>query len=105
MSLNLRSATVNPTTKILCYYTNSTSKIQIIRITKTDKLNLEKIIFPRQRILFEATIEGQLEIHTSQAGEKRITQIVPCQNLRAERLELNSVADNLVMQQDKFARA
>ena len=103
MSLNLRSATVNPTAKILCYYTNSTSKVQIIRVTKAEKLNLEKIIFPRQRVLFEATTEEQLEIHTNQAGKKRIAQIVPCQNLRADRLEFSRVTDNLIMQQDKSA--
>jgi hypothetical protein len=70
--------------KILCYYTNSTDKIQVIRATNSDYFNFQKIVFPRQRILFETTSEGQLEIYTEELKKEKIARIIPCQNLQVE---------------------
>lgn len=84
MSLNWQETITKPFRKILCYYTNPTHSIQIVRVTNSKNLNFEKVIFPQQRILFETTSEGQLEIYTSQIGEQKIAQIIPCQNLQVE---------------------
>ncbi len=73
-----------PISKILCYYTNSTSKMQILRVNISNNLDFEKIVFPRQRILFETIPEGQLEVYTSQVGKPKIAQIIPCQNLQVD---------------------
>ena len=47
----------------LCYYSNSTSRIQTIRITNIPNLRFERIIFPQQRLLFSAPPTAQLEIY------------------------------------------
>ena len=72
---------------ILCYYINSTRKMQLIRVASSQNLSLEKIVFPQQRILFEAIAEGQLEIYTSQAGKQKIAQVIPCQSLQVNQLQ------------------
>ncbi len=81
MPLSDRIATARLST-MLCYYINSTNKIQLIRVIKDRCLSLEKIVFPQQRILFEAMPEGQLEIYYSQGKNPKIAQTIPCQNLK-----------------------
>lgn len=56
-------ATERSTLKILCYYTNSTPKIQLIRVLDGHNCNYEKVVFPQQRILFATTLEGRLEVY------------------------------------------
>ena len=45
-------------------------------------LSLEKIVFPQQRILFEAMPEAQLEIYNSCSEKLEITQVISCENLK-----------------------
>lgn len=104
MSSNWQATTTKPITTILCYYTNSSSKMQLIRVTDSRNLNLEKIVFPQQRILFETIYEGQLEIYTSQAGTARLVQIIPCQNLQVNPIrERLTVAENISVQKNQSA--
>lgn len=67
--------------KMLCYYANITAQIQLIRVVKNRHLNLEKIVFPQQRILFEAMSEAQLEIYDSRSEKLKIAKIIPCRDL------------------------
>jgi hypothetical protein len=70
--------------------------MQLIRVTDSRNLNLEKIVFPQQRILFETRYEGRLEIYTSQAGMARLAQIIPCQNLQVNPVRQKlTVAENI----------
>jgi hypothetical protein len=64
--------------QILCCYINITNRIQIIRITNIPNLHWERVVFPGQRLMFEAAIEAKLEINTSET----VTLIVPCPKLR-----------------------
>ena len=64
--------------RVLCFYVNTTSRIQIIRITNIPNLHWERVAFPGQRLMFEAATEAKLEINTSET----LTLIVPCQKLR-----------------------
>lgn len=66
--------------KRLCYYFNSTYKIQFVRLWN-GKTYLKKIIFPQQRILFEAKLEELLEVHTKQEDKQLIESIFVCHNL------------------------
>lgn len=49
--------------QILCCYTNSTQQMQMIRITNIPNWNFEMIVFPKQRLMFEACPEANLEIY------------------------------------------
>lgn len=64
--------------KILCLHINTTRKIQIIRIPNISSCHLERVVFPGQRLMFEAVPEAKLEICTSET----VTILVPCQQLR-----------------------
>jgi hypothetical protein len=50
--------------KILCCYVNATSQIQIARITNIPNWYFERVVFPGQRLVFEAIRTSALEIHT-----------------------------------------
>ncbi len=52
---------------ILCFYMNTTSKYQVIRIKNIPKFFLEKVISPGEHCVFEAFSECLLEISTYQA--------------------------------------
>ena len=45
--------------KILCCYVNATSKIQIARISNIANWYFERVVFPGQRLVFEAPLEGK----------------------------------------------
>ena len=65
----------------LCCYINRTNKIQIGRITNIDQWYFEKVIFPQQRLLFDAPLEAELEIH---ANDRDKTTRISCQALLVE---------------------
>jgi hypothetical protein len=60
---------------ILCYYTNHTVEIQIIRIERKSAYYFERVVFPKERVLFEAALESYLEIHSPFPDGDRITRL------------------------------
>ena len=50
---------------ILCCYVNATSQIQIARITNIPNWYFERVVFPGQRLVFEAHERAVLEIHSN----------------------------------------
>lgn len=63
---------------ILCFYTNITSRIQILRIRNILNLHFERVIFPGERLMFEAMPEAKLEVFIWE----NITVLIPCKELR-----------------------
>ncbi|NJL88096.1 MAG: DUF1830 domain-containing protein [Leptolyngbyaceae cyanobacterium SM1_1_3] len=53
--------------RITCYYANTSSQIQVIRIANVTDWYFERILFPGQRLMFEAPAEAQLEIYANAA--------------------------------------
>ena len=72
-----KSTNINSFNRILCSYTNATRNLEIIRIKNIPGLNLERVIFPRERLMFEAVPEAQLEIQFNQTR----SVVVPCHQL------------------------
>ncbi|GAB4211041.1 MAG: hypothetical protein OHK0012_02790 [Synechococcales cyanobacterium] len=68
-------------TKITCCYVNATSAIQVARITNIDNWYFERVVFPGQRLLFEALLDGKLEIHSGALASSILTDIIPCLDL------------------------
>lgn len=64
--------------RILCCYVNDTSKLQIIRIKNIPDFRWERVVFPGQRLMFEALSEAKLEISSSEF----VTLLLPCNKLR-----------------------
>jgi len=74
-----------PTTiakRITCMYQNRTPDLQILRISNVANWYFERVVFPSDRLMFEAVPEAQLEIYT--AGLAELPSRLPCQQLQAE---------------------
>ncbi|NEQ30106.1 MAG: DUF1830 domain-containing protein [Leptolyngbya sp. SIO4C5] len=67
--------------KLLCCYVNATSKIQIARITNVPNWYFERVVFPGQRLIFEAFATAQLEIHTGMMASAILSDTIPCTRL------------------------
>ncbi|BAU04333.1 DUF1830 domain-containing protein [Fischerella thermalis CCMEE 5268] len=67
--------------KILCCYVNATSKIQVARISNIPNWYFERVVFPGQRLVFEAPVEAQLEIHTGMMASAILSDRIPCDRL------------------------
>ncbi|WP_315791601.1 DUF1830 domain-containing protein [Fischerella sp. JS2] len=67
--------------KILCCYVNATSKIQVARISNIPNWYFERVVFPGQRLVFEAPVEAQLEIHTGMMASAILSDKIPCDRL------------------------
>ncbi|MEM0979202.1 MAG: DUF1830 domain-containing protein [Cyanobacteria bacterium P01_H01_bin.58] len=70
---------------ILCCYVNATSRMQVARITNVQNWYFERVVFPGQRLVFEAVPHAQLEIHTGMMASSILSDTIPC-----ERLAINS---------------
>ena len=66
---------------ILCCYVNATSQIQIARITNINNWYFERVVFPGQRLVFEAMPEALLEIHTGMMATAILSDTIPCDRL------------------------
>ncbi|MBD2353253.1 DUF1830 domain-containing protein [Tolypothrix sp. FACHB-123] len=63
---------------ILCCYVNATSKIQVARISNIANWYFERVVFPGQRLVFEAPREAQMEIHTGMMASAILSDTIPC---------------------------
>ncbi|MCP2731649.1 DUF1830 domain-containing protein, partial [Limnofasciculus baicalensis] len=66
---------------ILCCYVNATSQMQIARITNIPNWYFERVVFPGQRLVFEALPEALLEIHTGMMASSILSDSIPCTRL------------------------
>ncbi len=66
---------------ICCCYVNSSSQIQVARITNVYNWYFERVVFPGQRLIFEAPSYGYLEIHTGLMASSILSDKIPCQQL------------------------
>lgn len=67
--------------KIFCCYVNATSKIQIARVSNIPNWYFERVVFPGQRLVFEAPLQSVLEIHTGMMASAIISDNIPCDRL------------------------
>ena len=67
--------------KSLCCYVNATNKIQVARISNISNWYFERVVFPGQRLVFEAPLEAQLEIHTGMMASAILSDTIPCNRL------------------------
>lgn len=70
--------------RMLCGYVNTTSQIQITRITNMPNWYLERVVFPGEWLLFESVPEAQLEIHSSQQASAILADVIQCDRLHVK---------------------
>ena len=72
---------------ILCCYVNATSQIQVARITNIPNWYFERVVFPGQRLVFEAAPEAILEIHSGMMASAILSDTIPCTKLSLHKIE------------------
>ncbi len=81
---------------ILCCYVNATSHIQVVRITNIANWYFERVVFPGQRLVFEAVPASLLEIHTGMMASSILSDTIPCERLSiSDSDEDDELDDNL----------
>jgi hypothetical protein len=75
---------------IVCCYVNATSRIQVARITNIANWYFERVVFPGQRLVFEALPEAQLEIHCGMMASAILADTIPCDRLQIEDAVISS---------------
>ncbi|MGF1588036.1 MAG: DUF1830 domain-containing protein [Pleurocapsa sp.] len=73
------------TESILCCYVNATSQIQIARITNIANWYFERVVFPGQRLVFEANPKAILEIHCGMMASAILSDTIPCTKLNLQK--------------------
>jgi hypothetical protein len=86
MNLTLNEVISERHARILCCYLNTTSKVQIARITNIPNWYFERTVFPGERFLFEALPEAQLEVCRSTETGGIVCERTLCDRLRVEEL-------------------
>jgi hypothetical protein len=66
---------------LLCSYVNATNQIQVARITNVPNWYFERVVFPGQRLVFEAISYGILEIHSGMMASAILSDRIPCKRL------------------------
>lgn len=87
--------------RVLCCYVNVTGKIQVARITNIPNWYFERVVFPGQRLIFEATPKALLEIHTGMMASSILSDSIPCERLALEE-EADPEVDQSVMEMMKM---
>lgn len=72
---------------ILCCYVNTTSQIQVARITNVPNWYFERVVFPGQRLVFEALPMALLEIHTGMMASAILSDTISCKQLSVNQKE------------------
>ncbi|MEE3718940.1 DUF1830 domain-containing protein [Tumidithrix elongata RA019] len=83
-----------PMNRVLCHYSNCTPHVEIARVSHGSNIYLERVIFPLQRIFFEAPLEAQLETFTSEIAGAILSDRIACSELLV--LEPSSATPSVV---------
>ncbi|HEY9609522.1 DUF1830 domain-containing protein [Allocoleopsis sp.] len=67
---------------ILCFYRNTTDKIQIAKISNFKNCYFEQVVFPAEKILFNAFSEAELEIYTGEMISGVLIEKIRCSRLQ-----------------------
>lgn len=77
--------------KYLCCYVNATSKIQVARISNMANWYFERVVFPGQRLVFEAPNKALLEIHTGMMASSILSDTIPCDRLAINEANISDI--------------
>ncbi|MEM6590379.1 MAG: DUF1830 domain-containing protein [Cyanobacteria bacterium P01_C01_bin.73] len=73
--------TFKPTT---CYYANTSDRLQVARIADVPDWYFERVIFPGQRLMFDAPRQAHLEIFIDQMDRAILTERIACGDLEVQ---------------------
>lgn len=87
MTQILDSLPTDCTSRILCCYINHTSRIKIARIKNIYNWYFERVVFPGEKLLFEALPEARLEIYVTNFSTVALVEITTCDRLAVKSLQ------------------
>ena len=87
----------NDDNNLLCCYVNATSRIQVARITNIPNWYFERVVFPGQRLVFEANPSAILEIHCGMMASAILSDTIPCTKLSLQKTRQEETKTNKVM--------
>jgi len=67
---------------ISCFYANESPNLEILRIDTIAGWYFEKVVFPQQRLVFEAPAESVLDIYTCEFGSAVLADRLSCERLK-----------------------
>ncbi len=79
MSATLAFPTTDLAAETLCVHVNASDRIQVVRLTECSA-ELERVVFPGQRLMFEAPADAVLEIYAGN-DEPELQERVACGDL------------------------
>ena len=82
----------NSSNQIFCCYVNATSQIQVAKISNVPNWYFERVVFPGQRLVFEAVIGACMEIHTGSMASSILSDTIPCDRLQINEGPYSSIA-------------
>lgn len=80
---------------ILCFHSNSTPYLQLIKLINSKDFELERVLFPQERLMFTAVPEAQLEITTCKQGSPGKPERISCDRLQVEVCESHSYSHSI----------
>ncbi|MBW4662674.1 MAG: DUF1830 domain-containing protein [Chroococcus sp. CMT-3BRIN-NPC107] len=89
--------------RIVCCYVNATSKIQIARSSNIGNWYFERVVFPGQRLVFEAPSQAVLEIHTGMMASSILSDNIPCDRLLMDEENSSAFTGQLDVQASEAA--
>jgi Domain of unknown function (DUF1830) len=86
--------------RILCCYINHDRKMKVARITNIPNWYFERVLFPAERLLFEAPPEAQLEIYVTNLSTVVLVEVTACDRLsvKAAPTEQSALTSNVIFQ-------
>ena len=72
---------------MLCSYVNQTPFLEVVRIANIKDWYFEKVVFPKQRILFHCDFKAVLEVYSSEFSAALLVDQINCELLRVETTE------------------
>lgn len=74
----------NTENNLFCFYTNQTNQVQILRISDRQNGYFERVVFPGQRLIFEAEPTAFLEVHTGTIVSSILSDKIPCSKIQVQ---------------------
>ncbi len=86
MISTINSKLLKSSPKIFCSYTNKTSQLQVIQIINIRGWFFERVVFPKQSLIFEAPPDAEVEVYTSHNGHGFLMEKIPGIYLKIEEI-------------------
>lgn len=84
MSTSSTLVSTDSSQQVLCCYRNGRSQVQVAKLFVDSALCLERVIFPNEQFLFEASLDAVLEIVSQDSAGALSKESTPCSNLRVK---------------------